>query len=551
MATTLKLNTFSLYLAKKEVAAFDELLTEKALELIASGEGKISNSSKFGDGAALYTFPGDKNVPKWVPLVRGSFTVPPIFSQSPCAVLAFKMGKQFFALTFSYGHVYLNDSKTEADFGLKAAINAISDEKLRSVERSNLGAAIRGFAQAAGQIDLRAFGFNDALDLIRKVSGRAEESDFANMVTGSHALRFSKRIEAEDVPDVALEAVTLFRSTAYQDTAFRVIDFLAPVLDPVVQAHLDDEVTAIIRSGTDDFEIAIPEILPDSIGTFRFEHAGFSDFHSDLSLEFYRESLGAKLKTLTVAELKHHQVTAYGDSETKPIDKWPVIQALVGSLVWKGERYAISEGHWYRINKLFKDGADRRFQELLGPPDLKLLPLKKIYPATKKGQKKKEAYQTEESYNKEMAKVTGYLLMDQQLIQIPEVAGAMEACDLLDIPGRRFIHVKKSSRQSSVLSHFFKQGNNAAQMIRSYEAFKAALIAKVEALYGTKKAAELKSALKDKWTVNFQIADFPRKNGKFAIPFFSRLSLRDEARNIEAMDFNVTVSFIKLTRIKK
>jgi uncharacterized protein (TIGR04141 family) len=78
---------------------------------------------------------------------------------------------------------------------LKVAVNAISDEKLRSVERSNIGAAIRDFAQAAGQRDLRSFGIDDALDLIRKVSGRAADSDFAQMVTGSRPLRFSKKIE--------------------------------------------------------------------------------------------------------------------------------------------------------------------------------------------------------------------------------------------------------------------------------------------------------------------------------------------------------------------
>src|SRR3546814_1130007 len=73
----------------------------------------------------------------------------------------------------------LDDAKTEADFGLKVAINAISDEKLRSVERSNIGAAIRDFAQAAGQRDLRAFGFDEALDLIRK--GPIYEFDLGTM----------------------------------------------------------------------------------------------------------------------------------------------------------------------------------------------------------------------------------------------------------------------------------------------------------------------------------------------------------------------------------
>jgi uncharacterized protein (TIGR04141 family) len=107
--------------------------------------------------------------------------------------LAFRAGNAFFALIFAYAHVYLDDAKTEADFGLKVAVNAVSDENLRSVKRSNIGAAIRDFAQAAGQRDLRSFGFRDALDLIRKVSGRAADESFAEMVTGSRALRFSKK----------------------------------------------------------------------------------------------------------------------------------------------------------------------------------------------------------------------------------------------------------------------------------------------------------------------------------------------------------------------
>ena len=105
---------------------------------------------------------------------------------------AFATSDKFtFAVTFAYAHVYLDDSKTEADFGLKVAINAVSDEKLRSVERSNIGAAIRDFAQAAGQRDLRTFGFDDALDLIRKISGRAADKGFADTVTHSDFRRGS------------------------------------------------------------------------------------------------------------------------------------------------------------------------------------------------------------------------------------------------------------------------------------------------------------------------------------------------------------------------
>jgi uncharacterized protein (TIGR04141 family) len=124
----------------------------------------------------------------------------------------------------------------------------------------------------------------------------------------------------------------------------------------------------------------------------------------------------------------------------------------------------------------------------------------------------------------------------------------IEACDLLDIEGRRFIHIKKSSRQSSGLSHFFKQGSNAARMLRQYEPFKSELINVIRRLHGATKAKDFAGSLGKRWTVDFQIADFPRSDGEHNIPFFSKLTLREEARSIEAMGFNVKVNFIKLTR---
>ena len=191
-----KLNTFSLYLAKSEVKDFDSLLSDSARDLIKVGIAKKVSSKKLGDEAVLYTFTNESKPPKWVKLVEPAFDVPKIIpGESHCAIAVFKKGESIFALTFSYAHVYLDISKTESEFGLRVAINAVSDDKLRSVEKANIGVAIRDFAQAAGQRDFKEFGFDDALDLIRKVSGYAANSDFANLVTGAHALKFSKKIK--------------------------------------------------------------------------------------------------------------------------------------------------------------------------------------------------------------------------------------------------------------------------------------------------------------------------------------------------------------------
>jgi uncharacterized protein (TIGR04141 family) len=546
-----KTNTFSLYLAKPEVSDFDELLTEAAHSQIENRNATKSTSTEFGDDAALYTFPGFRNIPKWVEQLKRTFLFPDnLFTQSPCAILAFKKGKSIFALTFSFAHVYLNDLQTETDFGLKVAINSIGDDKLRSVERSNIGASIRDFAQAARQRDLRSFGFDDALDLIRKVTGYAEDNEFADKITGSRALRFSKKIDIAAVPDAAIEALSLFRSEAYKETSFKIIDFLSPVSDRDVQSRLDNALLVAIRVGSDEFEIAIPEILPESVGSFRFEHAGFTEFHPDLSLELYRAGLKERLDQLTLEDIKKHTVAAYSENENRPLQYWSVHRSLVGSLILNGERYALNEGFWYRVDQKFKEAADNEFLRLCGEPDKKLRPLKKIYRAGGKKRNQKPVYQSEQSYNEEIAKDTGFFLLDRQLIQISDVPGpGIEACDLLDIEGHRFIHVKKSSRQSSVLSHFFKQGGNAAQMMRKYESFRTGMIDTIKNLYGAETALALETALNARWTVDFQIADFPREDGNHNIPFFSKLTLRDEARTIEAMGFDVRLGFITLARV--
>jgi uncharacterized protein (TIGR04141 family) len=547
------LKTFSLYLAKRDVADFDDLLTENARDLLRQGTVRRSVSEEFGDASVLYIFPNYPRPPKWVVQLKPLFSIPDnILTQSSCALLAFKKGDLLFAITFSYGHVYLDDAKTEANFGLRVAINAVSDEKLRSVEHSNIGEAIRDFAQAAGQRDLRTFGFDDALDLIRKVSGRAADRGFADMVTGARALRFSKKIDVSDVPDTALEAATLFDSVAYQGTGFKIIDFLSPVLDPVQQDQLDDVLVSAIRQRSDEFEMAIPEITSDTMASFRFEHARMSDFHPDLSLELYAAGLEDRLAELSVADLKRHRVAAYFEDADIPALHWSVYNALVGSVVFNDERFALNEGLWYRVGQSFKEGADTTFDRLYVAPDPKLRTLKKVLRPKAKGKKVRSAYQSEQSYNEEVAEESGYLRLDRRLIQIDDRPGAgTEACDLLDIEGRRLIHIKKSSRQSSVLSHFFKQGGNAAQMIRKYEPFRVGMVETIRTHYGPGQARKLQSALNDRndrWAVDFRIADFPRHNGIYNIPFFSKLTLKDEATNIESMGFDVRVGFIPLSR---
>ena len=427
--------TFSLYLAKPTVAALDDLLTDGARELLDQGRAKRAVSDNFADENVLFTFQGMPVTPKWVRHLEPTFSIEEkLISLSPCALIVFSVERRIFALSFSYGHVYLDDSKTEADFGLRVAINAVSDDKLRSVESSNIGAAIRDFAQAAGKRDLRAFGFDEALDLIRKVSGYADDNGFAEVVSGARALRLSKKMEVADVPKTGAEALELFGKTTYQNTAFKIIDFLSPVLDSELANKLDEELLRAIREGSDEFELALPDILPSGVGTFRFEQAGFSDYHADLSLGLYREELGEKLAALRVDDIKKHRIAAYSEGGDTRVNSWPVHRALIGTVSLDDERYALNEGSWYRVSHVLKDAAEADFQRLKMEPDPIFIPLRQVAGPKKKGKKTAVYYQSEESYNAERAGESGYLLLDTRLIPIPEEPGrGIELCDLLDI----------------------------------------------------------------------------------------------------------------------
>lgn len=543
--------TLSLYLVKNDVAEFDSVLTKGAMEQVQAGVPDVSQVESYGDSAKLYAFPGYSKPPDWVADIKSEFVVTKnLSSRSPCAVVMFKKSKRIFVLSYSYGHMYLDDAKLEPDFGLRVAINFVEDREIRGVGKSNLGLAIRDFSQAAGKKDLSVFGVNDALDLIRKVSGNSSKSEFADVVGGSLALRFSREMEFADVPEVAAEALLLFQSDSYKTTPFAVIDLLLPISDPVQEEVLDGVLVESLKKERGEFEIGFPDFISDDLVAFRFESAGISEFYPDLSLDLYNKRMGDRLGELDIETLKRHRVAAYGEENPKrSLSSWSMYNCLIGSQSFEGRRYAINEGKWYRVDDAFREQAEASYKNVVTAKDKKLTTFKKKA-TDEKGVKGAPKYESEKDYNRRMAEQCDYICMDGKLVHIPNKMGpGIELCDLLDISGRRLIHVKKSSRSSSILSHFFKQGTNSAELLRAHEYFRSGSIEKVEAVAGKAAAKEFEKAISEKWTVEYRIADYPRATGKFNIPFFSKLSLRDEIDKLTAMSYNVKVGFIGLPEI--
>ena len=152
-----KLKTFTLYLAKGDVKNFDDVLAQTAKDRIKAGDATVRELSDLGSKAKAFVFENVPRDPSWLSDLKGVFArLPAIKNKSSCAVMVFEHLDRIFVTPFAHGWQYIDDTKIEADFGLKVAINSLDDSKVKRIDRSNLGEAIKGVSQSAFQRDLQA-----------------------------------------------------------------------------------------------------------------------------------------------------------------------------------------------------------------------------------------------------------------------------------------------------------------------------------------------------------------------------------------------------------
>jgi uncharacterized protein (TIGR04141 family) len=538
--------TFTLFLLKDRIQNEADFLSETAQSKLRVGSAFVSRNGELGEGSAAYLFQNPVTAPKWLTDVASAFQVTGLLhTQSASCVVTFRSAGRMFAVTFGSAWLFINPNAIVNDFGLRVALNASNDDRLRRLDISNLGEAMKGISQSASQRKFDTFGVDEALELVRKINGVARDGSFGSTVTGSNSLKVSKEMGLDEIPELAAEALTYFSSDAYKATSFRVIDNIMPVSDSDVIDRLDALLVQSILNNRDDFELGLPEISDADIASFRFTGGLRGRFYQDLQMQHYRQNLGANLQALTVSTLHQHCIIADYVDEQKPQRSLRLYDALLGSISYEGERYAINEGTWYRVEAQFRRSVDQVFRDrvqsfVVQPP---------VVTTHCSPDGLRQHYEREDSYNERYAQATGYVLMDQRFIDIPDVQRPqLEVCDLLDIEGKRLIHVKMSGRKSSVLSHFFKQGKNSARVLRSIDSAWGNVVERIRTDFDDEIADRLRDAIQDAqrpWKVEFHIVDHPTPTGEFNIPFFSRVTFRDEENAIKSMGYEVVVRFIR------
>tara|TARA_E500000318_G_scaffold108719_2_gene120148 strand:- start:185 stop:1810 length:1626 start_codon:yes stop_codon:yes gene_type:complete len=534
-------------LAKEQCQSFDDLLTENAIERLKNPNTYSFDLPDFADGARLYVFDGVSNVPSWLSRLKAAFEIETeVRTSSASGLLVFQTENRFFATTFSSGWMQLKERQLEADFGLRVAINGLDDTKLKRLERANLGDALRGVHLSPFQRDLNSFGLDEALDLIRKVSGTANDDAAADTMSGAQSLKVTGDFTIADLPEIASDGLVRFTSDDYQHTSFRILDLVRPISDKDVIDRLDQLVVDNIINDRGSFELGLPITYDDQVIEYRIKGTGGRRTYPDLMLSHYVSLLGERVANLTPDILKQHKVVARFNENEDTERPWSIRTALIGSVEHENSIYAINEGAWYSVDDNFRRGVLSAFDGAVS--DWTAIPQPRPF-IQRAVDNHRQRYEPEGEYNVAVAGDLDLVCLDADLVTVPEVANSgFEICDLLDIENKRLIHVKKNSRRSSVLSHFIKQGSNSAQNIRWYPDVMNQLVNKVAnkaSQAASERLLEVHADENRKWTVEYWLADTRRADGSFEIPFFSKVTFRDELKKMRAMNYEVVMRFIE------
>jgi uncharacterized protein (TIGR04141 family) len=459
-------------------------------------------------------------------------------TSSVAAVLFVRVDDRLVAITFGYGRNLLKTGSYELGFGQRVALNRIDHTQIRSLDlRTYEDIVVQTKKQTSRSSAIGAFGLDVSRDLLRAVTGEPRDNRLGSRLSGSDSLTVSIAIEPSGLGKLCRDVLVAFSEEAYKEH-FGWIDNLREVRDRSLLDELNSElISALVAETEPGPYLSVPDAVDwDSVDGFRIGDKGGLEL-SDLVISDYLRSLGVRKRTLRVDKLRRENVSLKYSTSDDYMRKWTLYDCLVWE-VTKGERlYALSEGRWFEIESTFV-GKVQNFVNTI-PRLATPLP-----PAFKD--------ETENSYNERVAAAepTRYLCVDRDLVKAEGAKTTFEFCDLLTAD-RQFIHVKKSSR-SSTLSHLFSQGTVSARTFLDDGESRLAIIAKLPTRPSTDGAIDWKALIPDanvrpiasEFEVVYAVIGRGAGEAGGSLPFFSQLNLMQHAKVLQGLGFKVSLQLV-------
>lgn len=570
----IKLATLSILLLKDlpldphDERPFGHYLREELSELVFTDVPAL-------DGGTLYVESRLTKPPAWLSFLEDLYENYPIFNgASTSAVIFTRFGERTFAIVFGRGRSMLRMGSWDDGFGLKTALGLIDRDRLKSVDKKTLSVTIQhARVQTALPGEVRAFGLDVEQDLLRAVAG--EPADFQGQL-GEHplvddeqrlpqgdpakgddpgrelqfreelifgnsdTLTVAVRVRLRSVPVLLERYLNVFAQRKYLNH-FPWIDKLAEVTsrDQIKELEARTNV-ALSMGGHSGFSLVVPEIVDwEEIGGFSYkEHPAQDEVYSGLDLNSF-EAMGGGV--LSVERMRRRQVYALNSSKTASKKRWQSYKCLYGEIQQGDDVFVLSGGKWYRVQANFVQQVNQEVTELLDYT----LGLPPYVTADVTSQPGYMVTLKENCYCQIAVRGRGddWKLIDRSKIFHGGGKSQIEFCDIVrkEGDGANFIFVKRylgSKGGPGLLSHLFAQGYVAMSAVDNDKLF----VDKVnEVLAGFWVIPQQGSR-----AIRATFAIVTPKVGAVdeILPFFSRLNLRNAARNLRRIGVSVSLCFV-------
>jgi uncharacterized protein (TIGR04141 family) len=474
----------------------------------------------------LFVKPSRVVPPAWVGFFEGHVDLREVLlrSASSAAVLVLPVGGHWLAVTFGYGRHLLDQGIWEPNFGLKVTLNSIDGASIRSIDRKSFDAIARHTREEASRAgSIEQFGLKVEEDLLRAVVGKPEDELLGRMMAGMDALTVTAALSLPDLPGQLERYVGQWRRQRYRER-YPWVDQIAEIRDHRQARELDERlVERLAKRELDHAWLAVPVPIDWSkVGGFRFSMSERTETYDDMHLEAFFESLRDPT-SLSPETIKRKSVHCLDPDGRHVTDKWSVYECLYAEIRDGEDVFLLTGGRWYRIARRFVQRIDREVAELSSTTY--------ALPPYRHG--------SEAAYNKAVAgQDAAVALMDQKNIHYGGGASQIEFCDLF-VGQRAMLHVKRYGG-SSVLSHLFAQGVVSATLFLQDADFRREVRKKVGPAH--RAGVPEGRPRPDRYEIGFAIVS--RSAGELVLPFFSKVNLRNTARTLTGLGYQVTLTKI-------
>ncbi|MEW6363310.1 MAG: TIGR04141 family sporadically distributed protein [Acidobacteriota bacterium] len=511
----------SIYLLKQEFTEADKVVRlGRGAKSVVIGRGQ-------GTMGTVFYRPSPSRPPRWVAFFGPHLESKRILCSGVAAVLIAEAADRLFALTFGTGRYLLNPGSFQEGFGLRATLNSVSPDSIRTIDRKTLDATGRhSREQASRNIPIIEFGLDIDKDILCAVTGPPEDSSLGTRITGADALSVIAEVDLEHLRPLLKAYLTQYEKLTYRDR-FPWVDNIREIGDARLCHQLDAELEERIR--TRDLErtwMAVPDLLDWSdVAGFTYSTAKASVPMDDIGFESYLNYVRDPAH-VDLARLHRHRVYSIDAGTGEPKSEWPVYKCIYAELDRAERTYLLNGGRWYEVARGYVREVDASVGRIPASQSLALPDF---------------TDRNEVDYNRRVSKrdPVAYALMDQKMIQYGGGVSRIEFCDLYTRI-KQIVHVKRYGG-SGTLSHLFAQGRVSSTLFLNDPLFRTAVN---KLLPGTHKLRSPGGPVKtSEYEVAYVIAS--KASGPLVLPFFSRVTLRSAATELRNMGYRVTLNKVQ------